>query len=91
MKLNYNRSLIVHLFHIFFVGSLFLYMGIHKNSAPSWITCFMVSCFDCCAIGATCSANLYILFNLFFLILYIAISYTYYLLYEFVSYYFKFV
>ena len=37
MKLNYNRSLIVHLFHIFFVGGLFLYMGIHKNSAPSWI------------------------------------------------------
>ena len=32
-----NRSLIVHLFHIIFVGGLFLYLGIRQNAAPTWI------------------------------------------------------
>ena len=32
-----SKSVIVHLFHIIFVGGLFLYLGIRKNAAPSWI------------------------------------------------------
>ena len=32
-----NRSLIVHLFHIIFVGGLFLYLGVRQNEAPSWL------------------------------------------------------
>jgi hypothetical protein len=32
-----SKSVIVHLFHIIFVGGLFLYLGIRQNAAPSWI------------------------------------------------------
>jgi hypothetical protein len=32
-----SKSVIVHLFHILFVGGLFLYLGIQKNAAPSWL------------------------------------------------------
>jgi uncharacterized membrane protein len=28
---------IVHVFHILFVGGLFLYLGIRKNAAPLWL------------------------------------------------------
>lgn len=37
MNFTLNRSLIVHLFHIIFVGGLFLYLGFKQNAAPSWI------------------------------------------------------
>jgi uncharacterized membrane protein len=32
-----TRSLVVHLFHILFVGGLFLYLGIRQNAAPAWL------------------------------------------------------
>jgi len=32
-----NKLVIVHVFHILFVGGLFLYLGIRKNAAPSWL------------------------------------------------------
>ena len=37
MNFSLNRSVIVHLFHILFVGGLFLYLGFKRNAAPSWI------------------------------------------------------
>lgn len=35
--MNIDRSFIVHIFHIMFVGGLFLYLGIRQNAAPAWI------------------------------------------------------
>jgi peptidoglycan/LPS O-acetylase OafA/YrhL len=32
-----SKLVIVHVFHILFVGGLFLYLGIRKNEAPSWL------------------------------------------------------
>ena len=32
-----SEMVIVHLFHIIFVGGLFLYLGVRKNAAPSWM------------------------------------------------------
>ena len=37
MNFSLNRSVIVHLFHILFVGGLFLYLGFQRNAAPSWM------------------------------------------------------
>ena len=37
MNFTLNRSVIVHLFHIIFVGGLFLYLGFRRNAAPPWI------------------------------------------------------
>jgi hypothetical protein len=37
MNFALNRFVIVHLFHIIFVGGLFLYVGFKRNAAPSWI------------------------------------------------------
>lgn len=32
-----TKLVIVHLFHILFVGGLFLYLGITKNACPTWL------------------------------------------------------
>ena len=32
-----SALVIVHVFHILFVGGLFLYLGIRKNAAPPWL------------------------------------------------------
>ena len=32
-----NTLVIVHIFHIIFVGGLFLYLGVRKNAAPLWM------------------------------------------------------
>lgn len=32
-----KRLVIVHFFHIIFVGSLFLYLGLKKNGCPAWV------------------------------------------------------
>jgi hypothetical protein len=35
--MSINKLVIVHIFHIIFVGGLFLYLGIRQNAAPSWL------------------------------------------------------
>ena len=35
--MSVSTLVIVHIFHIIFVGGLFLYLGIRKNEAPSWL------------------------------------------------------
>ena len=32
-----TKLVIVHLFHILFVGGLFLYLGITRNACPAWL------------------------------------------------------
>lgn len=32
-----TKLVVVHFFHILFVGGLFLYLGINENSCPSWL------------------------------------------------------
>lgn len=32
-----SKLVIVHLFHIIFVGGLFLYLGVRQNAAPEWL------------------------------------------------------
>ena len=35
--MSINKLVIVHLFHIIFVGAMFVYLGVRKNAAPTWL------------------------------------------------------
>lgn len=37
-----NSILLVHLFHIFLIGGLFLYVGLVKNNIPSFLYYFLI-------------------------------------------------
>jgi len=41
MSFTFTKMTYVHLFHVFFVGTLFLYVGFKRDKNPSWIFPFL--------------------------------------------------
>jgi hypothetical protein len=39
--MTFTKLTYVHLFHVFFVGTLFLYVGFKRDSSPLWIFPFL--------------------------------------------------